>query len=435
MDDHVVVRFEDVSKRYRLSSGQSSLRESLSALPRRLLGRVGGPGARAQEIWALRDVGFELRRGEALGLIGPNGAGKTTALKLLAGVTRPTSGRIEIRGKLSALIELGAGFHPDLTGRENVYLNAAILGLPRKRVDRLFDQIVAFSGLERFIDTPVKRYSSGMYVRLGFSVAAYVGPDVLLVDEVLAVGDSQFRQRCGQRINELRDMGTTIVFVSHNLHLVKSICDKAIFLGDGHIRSQGDVVDVINAYETWSFEAQSRNSSQHALEITGLPSSSIVDIEQVEIQSLNGADADKLGHADAVEVRVHFRAKEPIRKPNLVLRFTRADGATCCMIRTADYGYALEDLEGRGLISLAIDPLQLADGAYFAKALIVGELDGIPLAQGYSRWFRVSGLSLGHGQIGGVFVPRVAWARVKQTSPSQLCADNVLQSDRSERGT
>ena len=185
-----VIKFENVFKRYRLGSGRGSLREAISNLPKCLVGRSGNPRDDSSYIWALKDVSFEVEKGEALGIIGPNGAGKTTALKLLAGVTRPTSGHIEINGKLSALIELGAGFHPDLTGRENVYLNASILGLKKAEVGRLYDDIVEFAELGPFMDTPVKRYSSGMYVRLGFAVAAHTGPEVLLVDEVLQRANS-----------------------------------------------------------------------------------------------------------------------------------------------------------------------------------------------------------------------------------------------------
>lgn len=421
------VRFEHVSKRYRLGMGRTSLREAVSRSLKKVLIRDPLSPSEERVIWALRDVSVELPQGHALGLIGPNGAGKTTTLKLLANITRPTSGHIEVNGRVSALIELGAGFHPDLTGRENIYLNAAILGLSRKEVDRLFDRIVAFSGLERFIDTPVKRYSSGMYVRLGFSIAAHVEPDVLLIDEVLAVGDSQFRQRCAQRIEELRRMNTTIVFVSHNLYLVKSVCDTAIFLADGRVQERGDVIDVINAYETWLHQAQIQYPLRKALDDDDPTWSPTLDITQIEIRGLNGAPADELDHTDATEVRVHFRAREPIPSPNLVLRIIRTDGTTCCMIRTADYGYSLNDLEGEGLISLAIDPLQLAGGAYVLDARLLGELDGRPLAQRFSNWFEVTGLSLSHEEMSGVFVPRVAWARVEQTGQRSLDDKTCLE--------
>ena len=395
------------------------------------LPRIGKPRSRVQPVtkdakptkqvlWALRDISFELAKGRSLGLIGPNGAGKTTALRLMAHITQPTSGSIHLVGRVASLIELGAGFHPELTGRENIYLNAAILGMPQKEVARLFDQIVEFSGLERFIDTPVKHYSSGMYVRLGFSVAAHIDPDVLLVDEVLSVGDAQFRQQCAQRIAELRAKGTTIVFVSHMMPLVRSVCDEGIFLADGQIRAQGDIVEVIRAYEIHLQRLQMEQpfippeyGKEHRTDPSSTP---LAAIRQIEIQGLGEGDqaAGILRHSDAAKVRIHFAVQEPIPQPGLVVRFIAADGAVCCMIRSQDYGYVLEEIEGEGVIEMVIDPLQLASGAYTVDARLLGMLDGLPLAIGYSSWFQVAGLSVGHPRVGGVFVPYVASMRVEQ---------------------
>ena len=419
------IRFENVSKTYRLGESRRTLREALSGTVRKAMSHRSD--SKQSVLWALRDVGFEVAAGEAVGIIGPNGAGKTTTLKLLSKITQPTSGRITVNGRLSALIELGAGFHPDLTGRENIYLNAVILGLSRKEVERRFDSIVEFSGLEGFINTPVKRYSSGMYVRLGFAVAVHTEPEILLVDEVLAVGDSQFRHRCAQRIEELRSLGTTIVFVSHNLPLVRSVCNRGVFLANGRIQARGDVVDVINAYETYLHQTQTEMLPESILDSHKLLESSVIEITQIEIRRLNRDRADELCYDDAAEVRVRFRAREPIHRPNLVVRIVRADGTTCCMIRTADYGYALEDLEGQGVISLAVDPLQLAGGAYVIDARLLGALDGLPLARKHSLWFEVVGLSSGHGESGGVFVPHVAWVRVEQRSQRSALADDTSQ--------
>jgi len=211
-----VIQFQHVSKRYNLGMTRTSLPTAVYQWGKSLLQpSKNGERRQKQYLWAIKDVSFDLQRGESLALIGPNGAGKTTILKLLAGITTPTSGNININGKLSALIELGAGFHPDLSGRENIFLNGAILGLTRAEIQRKFDEIVAFSELEKFIDTPVKRYSSGMAVRLGFAVAASIDPDILLVDEVLAVGDAAFRQKCMDRIRTMLNQGTSIIFVSH----------------------------------------------------------------------------------------------------------------------------------------------------------------------------------------------------------------------------
>lgn len=408
-----IIHFEHVSKHYQLGSGNTNLREAITGGVEQLTRRIDRDRNGTKNLWALEDVSFYLNKGDALGLIGPNGAGKTTILKILAKITRPTSGKMDIKGRVSALIELGAGFHPDLSGRENIYLNGAILGLSRKEISRVFDRIVDFSGLERFIDTPVKRYSSGMYVRLGFSVAAHIEPDVLLVDEVLAVGDAQFRQKCALRIGELRKLGTTIVFVAHNLYLVKSVCDSAIYMNHGRIQAYGDTVEAINAYENWMFKNQI-TEFRSEMDKQDPGASSLVNLTAVEIRSLNGSVCNKFKHGDAVEIRVYYEAKQPVYQPNLVLRVSRSDGTTCFMIRTDDYGHYLDDLDGNGVISVMVDPIQLSSGAYTIEAkLLMRSLDGIPLALKHSSWFEVEGLSLGHEEASGVFIPRVQWARVE----------------------
>src|SRR5438067_3580385 len=224
------LRLEHVSKRYRIR------RESEAGAARNpLVRKLQSLRKPTEEFWAVRDVSFEVERGEALGIIGHNGAGKSTILKLLSSITAPTSGEITINGRLSALIEVGSGFHPELTGRENIYLNGAILGMTRRQIAKRLDSIVDFAGVRQFLDTPVKRYSSGMYVRLGFSIAAHLDPDILLLDEVLAVGDAAFQEKCLKRISEMKEAGTTIVFISHNLGAVERLCDRVILLQRGQI--------------------------------------------------------------------------------------------------------------------------------------------------------------------------------------------------------
>lgn len=401
------VQFHHVSKAYRLGESAVGMGEWLRRSARRLTGRNT---QKKETLWALHDISFELAKGQALGLIGPNGAGKSTALKLLAKITQPTSGRIETNGRIAALIELGAGFHLDLTGRENTFLNAAILGMPLKKANRLFDQIVAFAGLEKFIDTPLKRYSSGMQVRLGFAIAAHVEPEILLVDEVLAVGDSQFRQKCIQRIEELQKAGTTIIFVSHNLYMVKSVCDLGLFIKEGKVGALGPVVEAINAYEDWFHQSQSEER-QKELKKKGRPlEASAVDITRILLKEPAGGKTDNFQSNEPLEIAVHYRAHQPIPTPNLALFFVRADGITATMIRLADYGYQLDDLIGEGVISVTIDPLQLAGGAYVVEAGILGGFD-VPLSRGHSQWFQVDGLSFSSRQRSGVFVPKIASAK------------------------
>ncbi len=264
MQSDKILRMDGVWKKFRKGELFDSLRDALPALAAKIFRRSRGRVASPREFWALSDISLAVGRGEALGIIGHNGAGKSTILKLLSGVLKPTEGTVTVKGSLSALIEVGAGFHPDLTGRENIYLNGAILGLSRAEVARKFDQIVEFSGLAEFLDTPVKRYSTGMYARLGFSVAAHVDPEILIVDEVLSVGDFLFQKRCMQRMKEVVARGTAIVFVSHNLDAVANFCTRAILLDHGRIAAEGSPRDVITAYMDAGRTAQSHGPAKKA---------------------------------------------------------------------------------------------------------------------------------------------------------------------------
>ena len=245
----VAIEARGLSKRYRIGQMQAAygtLRDSMARTAARIAGRAGDQ--EKQEIWALRDVSFQVREGEALGVIGPNGAGKSTLLKILTRITTPTSGEATIRGRAGSLLEVGTGFNPELTGRENVFLNGSILGMKRREIQRKLDDIVEFSGVEKFIDTPVKRYSSGMAVRLAFSVAAHLGPEIMLVDEVLAVGDAEFQQRCLGRMEDFSGTGRTVIFVSHNMQAINQLCDRAILLDAGRIVEDGNPSFVVTRY-------------------------------------------------------------------------------------------------------------------------------------------------------------------------------------------
>ncbi len=245
----VAILAEDVAKRYRigeLQAGYGTLRDSMAGLARRIARREHHRGY--EEIWALQGVTFELAEGEVLGLIGRNGAGKSTLLKVLTRITSPTRGEVSIRGRVGSLLEVGTGFHPELTGRENIFLNGAILGMKRREIASKLDDIVEFAGVERFIDTPVKRFSSGMYVRLAFAVAAYLEPEILLVDEVLAVGDAEFQRRCLGRMETLGEEGRTVIFVSHNLQAITQLCDRVILLEQGRAVEEGPSAAVVARY-------------------------------------------------------------------------------------------------------------------------------------------------------------------------------------------
>src|SRR6516225_7213443 len=262
MADDVVIRAEGLGKKYVIGHAAEreryvALRDAIARGARKMWrntakfirGGVIVAGDRAEEFWALRDVSFEVKRGEVLGIIGRNGAGKSTLLKIFSRITEPTEGRVTIEGRVASLLEVGTGFHPELTGRENVYLNGAILGMTRQEIRNKFDEIVAFAEVEKFLDTPVKRYSSGMYVRLAFAVAAHLEPEILIVDEVLAVGDSEFQRKCLGKMDEVsRRDGRTVLFVSHNMGVVISLCPSATWLDKGMIVRSGNARDVIRDY-------------------------------------------------------------------------------------------------------------------------------------------------------------------------------------------
>ena len=253
----IVIRCEGLSKKYRIGTSRQRryvalrdvLTERFRGLGRRLLGRADGDSSAAyEEIWALKDVSFEVKRGECVGIIGRNGAGKSTLLKLLSRITEPTEGRISLRGRAASLLEVGTGFHPELTGRENVYLNGAILGMKRAEIRRKFDEIAAFAEVEKFLDTPVKHYSSGMYMRLAFAVAAHLEPEILIVDEVLAVGDTAFQKKCLGKMGEVAREGRTVLFVSHNMAAVQKLCPRGLLLDQAHLKLTGPSADVVRRY-------------------------------------------------------------------------------------------------------------------------------------------------------------------------------------------
>ena len=280
------IRFEHVTKEYRLGAGRDGLRDTLAKGIRQLT-RQNQTSERSQMLLALNDVSFNLPAGRALGVIGSNGAGKTTMLKLLSRITRPTRGDITLNGRVAALIELGAGFHQDLTGRENVFLNGAIMGLKRNEIKARYDSIVAFAELEDFMDTPVKRYSSGMYARLGFSVAAHLEPDILLVDEVLSVGDRNFQLKCYDFIRSFVNSGRTTVFVSHNLYAIEQLSECLLWLDHGRIMQLGDTHDVLTAY----MQAQDElllyvNAPEGTM-------SSVLKVERAYITDINGITFSK----------------------------------------------------------------------------------------------------------------------------------------------
>jgi lipopolysaccharide transport system ATP-binding protein len=301
----VAIEAERLSKRYRIGQMQAAygtLRDSVARAAARVAGRE--ERSEREEIWALRDVSFKVREGEVLGVIGRNGAGKSTLLKILTRITTPTTGRAIIRGRVGSLLEVGTGFNPELTGRENVFLNGSILGMKRREIQRKLDEIIEFSGVEKFIDTPVKRYSSGMGVRLAFSVAAHLEPEIMLVDEVLAVGDAEFQQRCLGRMEDLSGSGRTVLFVSHNMQAVNQLCDRAIWLEGGEIFEEGDPSDVVTHYLHSAFATGSRISWP---DDETAPGDDLARLLSVRAVNDEGETIDTIDVRESVGIEIVFR--------------------------------------------------------------------------------------------------------------------------------
>ena len=320
---------------------------------------------RNQEFWAVQDVSFKLNRGESMGIIGPNGSGKSTTLKLLSGIIRPERGTYRVRGRLSALIEVGAGFHPDLTGRENIYLNGSILGMTRKEVASKFNDIVEFAGVEEFIDTPVKRYSSGMAVRLGFAVSAFIEPDVMLVDEVLAVGDTEFRNRCLNRMNKMLRNGVTMILVSHNLSEVRNLCQNCLMLYKGQSMMQGPTIKVIEEYHRIVGEKiKIEQEKQAAIELAGKLETAAA-ISGAKLLNAEGESCEVFGTGEEQTLRIHYHARERIANPqfNVELLWATEDyvAAACS---TAARKVVLGPIEGRGHVDLKINSLLVEPNVY-----------------------------------------------------------------------
>ena len=330
------IEFNQVSKKYLIrepsaNGGQSRWQNLLR---------------RRAEFWAVRNVNFAVERGEALGIIGHNGAGKSTVLKLLSSITAPTSGEIVVDGRLAALIEIGSGFHPELTGRENVYLNGVLLGMRRREITAKLKSIVEFAGVERFIDTPVKHYSSGMYLRLGFSIAAHLDPEILLLDEVLAVGDAAFQAKCLDRVTELRRAGTTIVFISHNLHAVSRLCERTLLLNKGEVLMDGPTHDVIAEYERILFNLTP--SAPYGDPIIAKPQDA--EIISLAFYDSNNRQTNAFRTGDSLRAVVRYNVTKPIDDAVIEVYFYSIFGNMHSHFSTLTDGQALRLSPGAGAV-------------------------------------------------------------------------------------
>ena len=334
----IVIKSENISKQYRLGLvGTGTLSHDLNRLWHSIRGKedpylkVGEANDRSKAgnsdyVWALRDVNFELKQGEVLGIIGKNGAGKSTLLKILSRVTQPTTGSIKAKGRIAALLEVGTGFHPELSGRENIFLNGAILGMTKVEIRKKFDEIVDFSGVERYIDTPVKRYSSGMYVRLAFAVAAHLDPEILIVDEVLAVGDAEFQKKCLGKMKDVSGQGRTILFVSHNMSAVQSLCTRAIMLRDGTIVMDGETTTVLENYFYIKNEVKSNPIQEIPADWIRPWGRKNARLLKVEMFNSKGKSTVNLLFEEKFKLRISFEVETPLPGSMIQVRISKPDG-------------------------------------------------------------------------------------------------------------
>lgn len=363
-----VISVQNIGKAYTISHREADdrnlrdiLSDGLSSLGKRLLGRPGPPRGSVERFWALRDVSFDVKEGECLGIVGGNGAGKSTLLKILSRITEPSAGRVRMRGRAASLLEVGTGFHPELTGRENIYLNGAILGMSRSEIRNRFDDIVAFSEIEKFLDTPVKRYSSGMYVRLAFAVAAHLEPEILIVDEVLAVGDSQFQAKCLAKMKSVVSSGRTVLFVSHNMGAVANLCSRAVLLKGGSIRAMGETGQVVEAYLALQGDGVPPGGTWSG---AGAETGGPFQPEGVELLS-QGRATTVLEMGGPLQITLRYRMNEPTRYLRLGFHIRDGVGNLICVLspnqQRPDFA---DELKGCGTISCTVPSLSLIADTY-----------------------------------------------------------------------
>jgi ABC-2 type transport system ATP-binding protein len=341
---------DHVTKTFRIHRERTnSLKELLAARGRN----------RYTDFVALNDVSFTVHEGEVFGIIGQNGAGKSTILKCMAGILQPNKGAVRVHKKMSALLELGAGFHPELTGRENIFLNAAILGMTRRDIAARFDEIVDFSGLGSFIESPVKTYSSGMYIRLAFAVAINVDPQLLIIDEILAVGDVSFQQKCLEKFVDFRNDGRTIVLVTHDLGSVKNMCDRAIWLRNGAITGEGDPGDLVDAYTEQMLGDHHREGMASSRRGSGE-----LQVERVELLDHEQAPVKRFRTGDSLTIRLHYAASVPVARPVFGIEIETLGGAVVTAPCTRDVGMIPEEVSGRGVVDIEVHDVPLLPGTY-----------------------------------------------------------------------
>ena len=372
---NIAIKVENLGKMYRIGEKQEryyTFRDTLTNIalaPFRRLRRIGKPPKPEEIIWALKDVSFEVKHGEVVGIIGRNGAGKTTLLKILTRITDPTEGHAEIHGRVASLLEVGTGFHPELTGRENIYLNGAILGMKKAEIERKFDEIVDFAEIEKFMDTPVKRYSSGMYVRLAFAVAAHLEPEILLVDEVLSVGDAAFQKKCLGKMGNVAKEGRTVLFVSHNMSAVQSLCDFGCLLESGRLNYLGPVQDTINTY----LQSQTSFSKVALRERQDRSGTGRVRITSLSLDTTKNGSNGVIKSGDSLKVRISYESAQPLVNVRFLVGIYDYMNVPLFRLDSEATSDLPDVLPGNGAVICDTDPLNVTPGpCYMNVAVLVG---------------------------------------------------------------
>jgi lipopolysaccharide transport system ATP-binding protein len=367
------VTVENISKKYEISKFQkdTQFREAiLNFAKRKLLNNKD----KIEEIWALKNISFSLRNGETLGIIGNNGAGKSTVLKILSKITYPTTGKIQIKGRVASLLEVGTGFHDELTGRENVFLNGSILGMKRKEVKAKLDQIIFFAEVEKFMDTPIKRYSSGMRMRLGFSVAAHLDTDILFIDEVLSVGDAAFQKKCLGTMGDMRNSGKTVIFVSHNMPSVENICPRVIWIDKGEIQEDGPAAEVIEKYLSQYEVNTMQSSSKYDFNNSVREGSGEIRYTGLEIMDMAGKLKTMVRSGDYLRFRLHYKVQDVVLNPKFYFTFSNEKGARIATFGNDISGHYINKLlPGTGYIDVDIESLNVMPDRYFFNLWISGD--------------------------------------------------------------
>jgi ABC-type polysaccharide/polyol phosphate transport system ATPase subunit len=413
------IEFAHISKYFRLERDKPrAFQDLFITLAQRRKNR------KAQEFWALKDVSFEVQKGETLGLIGSNGSGKSTTLKLISRILMPTSGSIKVNGRVTALLELGAGFHPELSGRDNIFLNGTVMGLSRKEIEYRVDAIIDFAELQEFIDVPVRNYSSGMYARLGFSVSVYLDPDILLIDEVLSVGDQAFQQKCNERMINLRKKGITILMVSHDIDAVWRLCSRAVWLDHGVLRLDDAVSKVTDSYFRYVLEQSTKNEQNESWAENRLGSGEayVTDVEFLGEEML---PRHMFLTNEALIVRIHYEAKEPVERPMFGMALHHAASGAHLAGPNSKFGDCLiPEIRGRGYVDYRIEHLPLLPGDYLVDTSIYDWED----THRYDYWYHGARFTVvpgGTKERYGLMALEGTWQH-SQTEPSPAIKTAIL---------